>query len=154
MISLVCRKVWGSFKQTKEIIKNFYEKSNLIVICSAINGITDLLIEFYEESCNPQSKCEKILNEIEHIHNALIDNLFDIEGIEYKKCIEFLEQNYSELTQLGQIIRLIRPSLDIKDLIISYGERLSTFIISQLLSKESIYSLYFPSDRLIVISYN
>jgi aspartokinase/homoserine dehydrogenase 1 len=143
-----------SFLQTKEIIKKYYENSNLIVVCSAIKGITDLLIEYYEEICNQGTKCEDLLQEIKNTHNSLIEILFKSEQSEYEKSKSFLDENYSELIQLGQIIRLIRPSPDVKDLVLSYGEKLSTYIISQYLSSEGIYSLFIPSDQLIVTNDN
>ena len=58
------------------------------------------------------------------------------------------------MTQLGRVIRLLRPSIDIQDLIISYGEKLSTYVLTQYLISKGIKSRYFASNELILTDDN
>jgi aspartate kinase len=119
-----------------------------------MKNITDKLIDFYSKSCNEDLECEVILNEINTIHRNLIDKIIESNTLEYEKSITFLKKNIEELTQLGFVIQLIRPSTDIQDLIISYGEKLSTFILTQYLNSNGIDSDYVPSNEIIITDDN
>ncbi|MFX0028895.1 MAG: aspartate kinase [Candidatus Hermodarchaeota archaeon] len=143
-----------SYTQTAEIIKNYVDKSRLIIVASAMKGITDDLIEFYNKSCSEDSDCELILKTINYTHRNVIDQLIDSKNIEHERAIVFLRKNIEELTQLGRVIRLLRPSVDIQDLIISYGEKLSTYILTQYLINRGIKSRYFASNELILTDDN
>ncbi|MFW9989570.1 MAG: aspartate kinase [Candidatus Odinarchaeota archaeon] len=72
----------------------------------------------------------------------------------YINSLEFLRKNIDELTQLGEVIKLIRPSPDIQDLIVSYGEKLSTFIITQYLNSIEIKTKFLSSNDLIITDDN
>ncbi|MHA2182292.1 MAG: amino acid kinase family protein, partial [Promethearchaeota archaeon] len=39
-----------SYSQTMEIIKNYYGKSKVVIVASAMKNITDKLIDFYNRS--------------------------------------------------------------------------------------------------------
>ncbi len=143
-----------SYNQTIKIIKNYIGKSKLVIVASAMKNITDKLIDFYTKSCNEDLECEVILNEINTIHWNLINKIIESKTLEYEKSIRFLKKNIEELTQLGFVIQLIRPSADIQDLIISYGEKLSTFILTQYLNSNGIDSEYVPSNEIIITDDN
>ncbi|MHA1987377.1 MAG: aspartate kinase [Promethearchaeota archaeon] len=149
-----CLEDAGSFYKTKEIIKNYLEKSKLVVVASAMKSITDKLVNFYTMSCKEDPGCDDILNEINTIHRNLIEKLIKPGTLEYNNSINFLKKNIEELSQLGYVIQLIRPSADIRDLIISYGEKLSTFILTQYLRTIGIESEYVPSNDLIITDDN
>jgi aspartate kinase len=143
-----------SFTQTAEIIKNHLDKDDLIVVASAMNGVTDKLIDYYTKSCSEGADCEDILAEIDQSHRRIIDQLINSKNNEYENSISYLRRNIDELTQLGRVVQLIRPSSDIQDLIISYGERLSTFILSQYLNTKGLKSSFILSNDLIVTDDN
>ena len=149
-----CLQDINSFSQTSEIINRYIDKSRLIIVASAMKGITDELINFYKKSCSEELDCELILKNINYQHRNLIDKLMESNSKEYERAIDFLRKNIEELTQLGHVIRLIRPSTDIQDLIISYGEKLSTFILTEYLNSIGIKSKYFASNELILTDDN
>ena len=143
-----------SFEKISNIIKNYLKKSKLLIVASAMNGITDKLLDFYIKSCNEGTECEYIIEEIKSSHFILIKQIIDSQKEEYEKSIHYLRKNIEELKQLGKVIQLIRPSLDIQDLILSYGEKLSTFILTQYLSSIDIKAEFIPSNELIVTDDN
>ena len=149
-----CLQNKDSFDQILKILTQYKEKNKLIVITSAINEITDKLIHFYERSCIEDEKCTFIIKEIYDLHKSLLDQLFSQSKTEYSETLKFIQRNIEELKQLGNVVRLIRPSLDIKDLISSYGERLSTFILSNYLKSNKINAVYISSDELILTDDN
>lgn len=149
-----CLQDMRSYYRTVEIIKTYLGKSKLVIVASAMKNITDKLLNFYKKSCNEDPECEVMLNEINTIHTNLIDKLIESKTLEYQKSIAFLQKNIEEITQLGFVIQLIRPSTDIQDLIISYGEKLSTFILAQYLNSIGIDSEYVPSNEIIITDDN
>ena len=137
-----------SFEQTVKIIEKYRAKFKLIIVVSAIKGITDKLVKFYTNSCEEGSECGDIIDDIRSIHLKLINQLIGSKKHEYRNSIDYLNENIVELAQLGRVIRLIRPSLDIQDLIMSYGEKLSTFILTQYLNSLDLKSIFdiMPDD--------
>jgi aspartokinase/homoserine dehydrogenase 1 len=140
----------SSFDQIKKIITKYKEKYRLLLVNSAVNGITDKLIEFYIKSCNEDSECSFIIEEIYQIHENLIKRIIRSDKKEFQEAIEFLSNRVEDLKQLGRVIKLIRPSPDIEDLIISYGETISTFILTQYCNSNQIDSQFLPSSEIII----
>ena len=145
-----------SFEKTTKIIRKYLKESKLVITTSAIQGITDKLIDFYGKSCEEALECDFIIENIFNIHKRIIDEIIDDNNPEYNITLDFLDGNIEELSQLGRIVRLLRPSMDIQDIIVSYGEKLSTFIFSQYIN--SIYdgfkSQFISSDEIIITDDN
>ena len=138
-----------SFEQTTNNINLYYENHKIIFVASAIKGITDKLIDFYKKSCDDASECDAILEDIFIAHQTVINEIIKSGVPEHKNSIDYLQSNVGELTQLGRVIGLIRPSKDIQDLIVSYGERLSTFIVSQYLNSIGFKAEFVSSDEIV-----
>ena len=138
-----------SFEQTIKIINLYHKDNKIVFVASAIKGITDKLIDFYSKSCDEAPECDSILEDLFITHQSVIEQIIDEEKPEYKNAIDFVQTNIAELTQLGRVIGLIRPSEDIQDLIMSYGEKLSTYIVSQYLKSIGYKSEFISSDEII-----
>jgi aspartate kinase len=145
-----------SFEQTANVIKNYLNDYKLIIVTSALKGITNKLIDFYIKSCEEAPECDFIIESLFKIHKNMIDEIIDDNKAEYSDTLDYLEENIEELTHLGRIVRLLRPSADIQDIIISYGEKLSTFILSQYLNSLDlgIRSQFISSDEIIITDDN
>ena len=147
-----------SFGKTIEIIKKYknQSKSPHIIVTSAIKGITDKLINLYTKSCEEAPECDFIIENIYNVHKSIIDQIIDENKPEYRNTLDFLDDNIEDLSQLGRIVRLLRPSMDIQDIIVSYGERLSTFIFSQYINsiKNGLKSQFISSDEIIITDDN
>ena len=151
-----CLQNADSFEKTTKIIKKYAKQSKLIIVTSAIKGITDKLIEFYSKSCEETPECDFIIENIYNIHKKVIDEIIDDNKSEYNDTLDFLDANIEELSQLGRIVRLLRPSMNIQDIIVSYGEKLSTFIFSQYLNStnHNLKSQFISSDEIIITDDN
>ena len=154
--SLVIMKFGGSCLQNKEsylqitnIVKEYMKSTRVLIVVSAIKGMTNKLINFYEKSCSEEQDCDLIIEDIYNGHFQLINKLFDVDSSEYGGALELLQKNIEDLKHLGSLIKLIRPSADIYDLFVSYGERLSTFILSNYLSSKGYKSEPMLSDKII-----
>ena len=133
-----CLQNANSFKQTTNIIRKYAKDSKLIVVTSALKGITDKLVDFYKNSCEETPECDLIIENIFYIHRDLVNEIIEDNTHEYRNTMDFLDETIEELSYLGRIVRLLRPSMDIQDIIVSYGEKLSTFIVSQYLNSQDI----------------
>ena len=143
-----------SFDQIVNIIQLYRPKDKVIITTSALSGITDKLMEFYKSSCVESIECDDLLEDIYKIHLALLKTIIPSDSSHSQKAQRFIEENFDEIKQLGKIIRLLRPSLDIQDLICSYGERLSTYILSEFLNFHDIEAKFISSDELIITDDN
>ena len=54
-------------EKTTQIIKK-YINQKLIIVTSAVQGITDKLIDFYTKSCEEAAECDFIIENIYNIH--------------------------------------------------------------------------------------
>ncbi len=151
-----CLQDANSFKQTANIVRTYAKDSKLIIVTSALQGITDKLVNFYKNSCEEVPECDLIIETIFYIHRNLVEEIIEDDTPEYRNTMDFLDENIDELSQLGRIVRLLRPSMDIQDIIVSYGEKLSTFIVSQYLNSQDfgIRSQFISSDELIITDDN
>lgn len=150
-----------SFSQTTAIVKDYMREGYVIVVTSAFKGITDQLINFYNMSCGDEreenethSACRYIIETIRKKHQDFIEENIKKESAEYKDVVNFLESNINELIQLGRVVRLLRPSPDILDIIMSYGEKLSTYIVSQYFNSIGLQSSFISSDEIILTDDN
>jgi len=101
-----------------------------IVVCSAPNGITNLLEELLKQAISV--KPEKILQEIESRFTQLATEL-------QIDCQDFLTQKITELTQLAEGIRLIgeiTPRVHAR--VLSYGELTLTHLGAEYLKKQNL----------------
>ncbi|MFX1501470.1 MAG: aspartate kinase [Promethearchaeota archaeon] len=149
-----CLQNKDSFLQITNIVNKYMNSTQILIVVSAIQGMTNKLIEFYEKSCSEENNCDDLIEEIYNMHILLVNEILNRNQIEYTETVEFLQTNIEELKQLGRLIRLIRPSADIYDLIVSYGEKLSTFILSKYLTSQGQKSDYIFSDKIIITNDN
>jgi len=144
-----CLQNVDSYLQIASIVKYHLKYTKVLVVVSAIKGMTNKLINFYEKSCVEEQDCDLIIEDIYNDHFQLINKLFAEDSSEYRNTLELLQKNIEDLKHLGSLIKLIRPSADIYDLFVSYGERLSTFILSNYLSFNGYKSEPMLSDKII-----
>ena len=135
-----CLQNRDSYLQIINIVKKYMKSTRVLIVVSAIKGMTNKLIEFYEKSCSEENNCDPLIEEIYNMHLHLVDDIIDKDRIEYAETVEFIQSNIEELKQLGRLIRLIRPSADIYDLVVSYGEKLSNFLLSKYLTSKGFKS--------------
>jgi aspartokinase/homoserine dehydrogenase 1 len=122
----------------KRIIES--QEDQVVVVVSAIQGITDKLEELAVLAAENDRDFFKIYNEIEAKHLGIINTLFD-EPL--KK--EVLRQVNVLFKELGKIINglcMVNDlTLKIKDRILSYGEQLSSLILSRLVANTELINI-------------
>ena len=132
-----------SISKVISIIKS--NEGSLLVVVSALGGITDLL-----QNCldNKGRSYESIIKEIEQRHLEVINNLFKVENQSFLKS--FLKEKLNYLEEVLDAISTINEVTD-KTLskVLTLGEILSSNIIFEILKQEKFDISYLDSCDVI-----
>ncbi len=135
-------------KQVKDIIAG-QASERMFVVVSALGGITDLLIKAAESAARRDERYSDIAREVEKRHIETIKTLIPV-----TKQSGILSRVKAELNTLDTLLEgafligEITPRL--LDKIVSYGELLSSFIISQFFVSEGLDAVLKDSRELII----
>ncbi len=141
-----------NINRVKSIIENV-DTDKAVVVVSAFGGITDLLLNTSTLASNQNLAYKKGLEEIEERHISAIKALIPVQ-----KQSGILSQVKSELNNLETLLEgsfligELTPKLS--DKIVSYGELLSAFIISEFFKAEGLNAELKDSRELIITDDN
>jgi len=125
-----------NIKRIDEIVRN--QHSGLIVVVSAVGGVTDLLLA----AANKGAKGNEISTSLEEIwsrHDEIMTGLFERETLEEVKVK--MKNLFDELEKILQGVRLIGElTPKTLDKVLGFGERLSSLFIARFLNAEWIDS--------------
>ncbi len=135
-------------KAVRKILQNSSRKGTIAVVFSAFEGVTDDLIRAGERAAAGDKSYLNILKAIEQHHRTFIQELLD-----KKRKTPVLARTKQVLKELGDVLNgayLVKElSAKTQDFVVSFGERLSCYIISQKL-KQSRFKADFLDAREIV----
>ncbi len=137
-------KFGGSSVETPEgleLVKNIVEKeaSPVIVVVSALGGVTDRLLLAADFAHKGNSGYKSLLDEIMQKHEKVIEQSVadDEDRVELKEKVSLL---FEDLRNILRGVFLIGDlSQKTSDKIVSYGERLSSLIISRVIEGAQLY---------------
>ncbi|MCL4639886.1 MULTISPECIES: bifunctional aspartate kinase/homoserine dehydrogenase I [Olivibacter] len=131
-----------------DILKQGYEQGEKpIVVLSAMSGITNLLTKMAEEAEQGIS-FGPALKELESRHFTVVKQLIQIKN--QNPVFTQLKIYLNELEDLLQgVLNLRELSSQSKDLIVSYGERCSAFLVSKIAAQYFPESLFVEASSLI-----
>lgn len=153
---IVIHKVGGSCLQSAESLEQLmnileaYKENRNIFVASAFQGVTDKLIEIAKLAGAKDDEYKKKLKEIREIHEAINTSLFTdkVDNFEstadfFNVCLHQLEDILEDISDYGmETFRL--------DSVASYGEKLSTFVLTEYFVSRGLDATYMPADQLIV----
>ncbi len=118
------------------ILDSYSKNSRIIVVVSAVGGITDKLLKAAELALN---KDENYIQEFESIvkkHHAILETLIPLD---YHLSTSHLDEKLGELRSLLDGIFLINElSPKSSDRLVSFGELLSSYIIAETMKSRNI----------------
>lgn len=129
-----------NIKTICDIVKSGIKKKPVLVV-SALSGITDFLISL----SNSQDKTEIIKN-IQKKHYSLINDFWGNDA-EKKEILKFVDQKINEISEFVSNRKFNKQSLD---KLVSFGEIMSSFIITAALNSKGIKSSRITATDLIV----
>ena len=141
-----CLKDLESFHRISDILKD-YSGNELVLVASALYGVTNSLIELAEKAESHGVNLEKELESIQHKHEALVEKV--VRGSTKESALAEIRREISELRNVLREVwdNGLRPNK--LSLVSSFGERLSTIILQRYLEAEGYRTVYVNSYDLI-----
>ncbi len=119
-----------NISQVFRIIQEKLVQGDLAVVFSAFGGVTEELLALAKKAQLGDLSYQNNLKELEKRHFSLVDQLLPFE--KRAELHAFILERFNELQDLYHGIFLIKEqSLRTLDYVASFGERLSTYILSE-----------------------
>ena len=138
-----------SIRQVIQIIEQHRRDGNQIaVVFSAMGGVTNQLIEIGRMATTGETDYMELVRRIEDRHFAVVKALLPVK--EQSKVFAHVRGIINELEDLLRGVSLIRElTLRTHDLITSFGERLSTAVITECVRSTGIPAQFLDARQLI-----
>jgi len=133
-----------------EIIKNSKkENGKIAAVFSAFHGITDKLITLSKLAAKGDQRYLELLKEIEEIHLSIIKKIISVRN--QSGVLTHVKLTLNELEDVIHGVYLVKElSLRTLDFIMSFGERISTFIIAKVFEDRTAEAEFLDSRNLII----
>jgi bifunctional aspartokinase / homoserine dehydrogenase 1 len=138
-----------SIRKVVEIVTDYKKQDvEIAVVVSAMTGITNTLIETGKKAAISDEAYLDLMKQIEDRHFNAVRALIDVKS--QSKVFANLKILINELEDLLHGVFLLKElSLRTLDLIQSFGERFSAFIIAEYLKQQSIEAEFLDTRKLI-----
>ena len=135
------------------IVISRIEKEKTIVVVSAMSGVTDELIILAQTAAQGNESYKTIIQNIQQKHIDAVYAL--VPNKEQSGTISLVKQLINELESHSEALFILKEfSLRLQDKIISYGELLSSKIISAIFESKGIKQQWVDSSQLIKTNSN
>ncbi|MBP8155779.1 MAG: bifunctional aspartate kinase/homoserine dehydrogenase I, partial [Leadbetterella sp.] len=144
----------GTVDSINQVIRIISENEQPVaVVYSAMGGVTNKLIEIGTLASKGDTKYLEVLQSIEERHFAAIRALVDVKS--QSSIIAKIKGNFNEIEDLLKGITYIKElSVRTMDLLLSFGERLSSQIITFVLNEKGIKAKYIDARDIIKTNSN
>lgn len=138
------------FKEVAEIIKNEDEKK--VVILSGICGVTDTIQRYLNYNKIDEITIKGLIKHLKRLHFKIASESITDTAIQ-KKVQNTLKIKLDQLEQLLRGVYYVKELTDkTRDLILSYGERLSVPILTGTLIDKGVKAKAFEADNLGILT--
>jgi len=138
----------NAFKKILKILK-IYKDEKKIVVASAFRGITELLLNT-AQNVNNSRIIEDNIAILEKKHFNMIQQIFNEDTEHYVKAKDWVDEKLSDLEDAFADIKEFGLEPYYQDLILSFGEILSTYILNQYILSKGLESVYIPANKVII----
>ena len=136
-----------NIKKVKDILQ-LKKGGKTVVIISALGGVTDELLKCGSLAANGESSYKESLQKITERHLTVVKELLPLNN--QSSVLSFVMQQFNEVEDICNGIFLLNDFTDrTKDRILSYGELISSQIISSYLTSESLPNKWADARNLI-----
>lgn len=135
-----------------EILSNISKTENVVTVVSAVGGITDKLLAAAQLAVNKNKAYKEAFKTIEAIHLDIVEELIHNNKSQVQS---FVKVELSKLKQLLDGLFLINElSPKTTDKLLSFGELLSSYMITEALKSKGLKAVLKNSQELIVTDKN
>ena len=134
-------------------INSLSKKNQILVVCSAISGTTDDLIEISESiKKENKSKAEQLASKITNRHKQLAKQTIKKSDVR-KKLLKELDQNFTELLALiDGMVLLGEVTPRTMDYLFSFGERLSIKLVASAIADSGKKSISLTGKEVGIVT--
>ncbi|KFE99495.1 aspartate kinase [Chryseobacterium formosense] len=137
----------------ENIIKKDASQNKIIAVVSALHGVTDQLIKASELASENDQNYLHIIKDLEEQHLLLVKELIPV--LEQSPWLSFIKKHFNDIEDICNGIFVLGEFTNrIKDKITSYGEFLSSNIISARLKSAGLDAIWMNSADIIVTNSN
>ncbi|MGE4514442.1 MAG: bifunctional aspartate kinase/homoserine dehydrogenase I [Chryseobacterium sp.] len=137
----------------EDIIKKESLKNRIVVVVSALHGVTDQLIKAAESASQHDENYIQTIKNLEEKHLDLVKELIPI--LDQSSWLSFVKKRFNDLEDLCNGIFVLGEFTDrIKDKVTSYGEFLSSNIIAARLELKGLDVIWMNSAEQILTNSN
>lgn len=136
-------KFGGSNLKTKEDVRRIIEvislyKTPLVIVISALYGVTDNLEKTIREVRKDQDKIGRIKRALQEAHRRIV-NLYIDDPVYRKKVLQRIKDRINELGKYLLSVHYLGEAPDfVRDVVLSYGERLSSLLLTSILNYRGV----------------
>lgn len=132
-----------------EILESYHKRGiSFGVVFSAFGGVTDTLLKMSRLAEKGDESYLELLETFKARHTTVVNTL--LEGTERTETLVEVEEGFTKLTNLLQGIYLVQEaSLRTTDLVSSFGERNSAFIIAAALRQVGLNAAYLDARKVV-----
>ncbi|MFW9949144.1 MAG: aspartate kinase [Candidatus Thorarchaeota archaeon] len=130
-------------------ILDVYKSAKKVLVASALNGITDLLLSTALNVTN-NAVLDKNMAILEKKHFDIIEQIFDDDSVHYLKAKDWIDEKLSNLEEIFQDVKEFGLEPYYKDSILAFGEILSTYIVHEYLLSKGLDSEFISANKLII----
>lgn len=139
--------------QVEDIIRKESLKNKVVVVVSALHGVTDQLIKAAESASQNDENYIQIVKNLEEQHLELVKEIIPI--LDQSSWLSFVKKHFNDIEDICNGIFVLGEFTDrIKDKITSYGEFLSSNIIAARLKFEGLDTIWMNSAENILTNSN
>ena len=139
-----------SIKAVADIVLQYHHQQvSCAVVVSAMGGVTDRLIAISQEAAQGDESYKQLLADLEKHHFSAARELIGVHA--QSKVFARLKTLFNELDDLMHGVYLLRErSPRTMDLVLSFGERLSAYLISQYIKEQGVDTEFLDAREIIV----
>lgn len=130
-------------------ITEIYKEEKKVYVVSAFNGITDMLLKMAQNLLETK-EVDKDINLLEKRHTDIIDQIFEDESQHFYRAKDWVDNKLSELEDIFADIREFGLEPYYQDYVLSFGEMLSTYILSEYLHSKGLDSVFISANKVII----
>ena len=142
-----------NIKLVKNISENYIKDHQLVVVVSALGGVTDLLIKALQLASEQDITYKEVYNSIKARHIETLEGLLT-KGSQKKVKDAILKEFETLKTLLDGAYLIGETTPKLSDKVLSYGELLSSFIINEYFVDQKLDSIRKDSRLLIKTNSN
>ena len=138
-----------SIRKVESILQKYINKGEkFAVVFSAMSGVTNQIISVSKKAASRSNNYQEELRQIEEKHIETVKSLIDVKV--QSKVIANVKILLNELEDIISGVFLLRElSLRTQDLLLSFGERLSAYLITEFLKQSGIESEFLDARTVI-----